>query len=118
MPHRPSILFIITGDPRTTQKTAEAIRIAAGVGAWQKAHVTVYLRGAAVQALEEYTDEFVDGDNFPRYLPLVLESSRTLYVEKGAPLLPAPGKASVKYQEITDSELAALCARSTYVSRF
>jgi hypothetical protein len=118
MAAKPSILFIISADPRTSKKTAEAVRIAAGVGAWQKADVTIYLRDAAVQALGEFADELEDGDNFPRYLPLIVENGNTIYVQKNAPGLPPQKKASVKYQPITDTELARLCAQSTYTARF
>src|ERR1043165_156816 len=102
----PSALFIITGDPRTSAKPAEGIRIAAGVGTWKKADVTVYLRGPAVLALSEYPDEFVDEDNFSRYFPIVGEFGRPIYVQKSAPLLREIGEAALTYEEIDDAQLA------------
>jgi hypothetical protein len=113
-----SALFIVTGDPRTSPKPAEAIRIAAGVGTWKKADITVYLHGPAVLALSEYTDELVDEDNFFRYLPIVGEFGRPIYVEKGAPLLSEIGEAPLKYEEIDEARLAEMAASSRYVVRF
>jgi hypothetical protein len=115
---KPSALFIITGDPRTSAKPAEAIRIAAGVGTWKKTEISIYLRGPAVLALSEYVDEFVDEDNFSRYFPIVGEFGRPIYVEKGAALLGEIGESPLKWQEVDDAELARIAAESRYVLRF
>src|SRR3954470_5204097 len=105
---KPSALFIITGDPRTSAKPAEAIRIAAGVGTWKKVDVTVYLRGPAVLALSEFVDEFIDEDNFSRYFPIVGEFGRPIYVQRGAPLLGDIGESPLKFEEVDDAQLAKL----------
>jgi hypothetical protein len=115
---RPSLLFVITEDPRRSARPAEAIRIAAGVGTWQKADVRVYLRGAAVWALSEFTDELVDEDNYTRYLPIVREWGHPVYVQGKAPSLGEIGEATLAYEQIDDSQLAALAARTTCVLRF
>jgi sulfur relay (sulfurtransferase) DsrF/TusC family protein len=115
---KPSALFIVTGDPRTSAKPAEAIRIAAGVGTWKKADISVYLRGAAVLSLSEYVDEFVDEDNFTRYFPIVGEFGRPIYVQRGAELLSEIGDSPLKFEEIDDARLANLAADSDYVLRF
>ena len=114
----PSLLFIITGDPRSSARPAEAIRIAAGTGAWKKTDISVYLRGDAVLALSEFADEFVDEDNFTRYLPIVGEFGRPIYAQRGAPLLKEIGEAALKFEEIDDDRLAAMAANSNYVLRF
>ncbi len=115
---KPTALFIITGDPRTSGKTAEAIRIAAGVGTWKKTDITVYLRGPAVLALSEYVDEFIDEDNFARYFPIVGEFGRPIYAQRGAPLLSEVGNSPLKFEEIDDVQLARLAAQSKYVLHF
>ncbi len=115
---KPTALVIITGDPRASARPAEAIRIAAGVGAWKKADILVYLRGPAVLALSEYADEFIDEDNYTRYFPIVREFGRPIYVEKAAPLLADIGDSQFKYEEITDAQLAKLSAGCNYVLRF
>ncbi len=113
-----SVLFIVSGDPRNSPRPAEAIRIAAGVGAWKKADITFYLRNAAVLALSEFADEFVDEDNYTRYLPIIAEFGRPIYVQKNARELSEIGDTSFKIKEISDDELADLAAKSNYVVRF
>ena len=114
----PSVLFIVTGDPRTSHRPAEAIRIAAGVGTWKKVDITMYLREAAVLALSEWVDEFVDEDNYTRYFPIVGEFGRPVYVQRGTPALKKLGEPTLKFEEIDDARLATLAAQSAYVVHF
>ena len=114
----PGILFIIASDPRTSPRPAEAVRIAAGVCAWRKVAVTVYLRGAAVLALSEFPDDLADGDVFSRYLPLVRESGGLICAQHGAVLLNDLGGSPVSFHETGDDELAALVTKNDYVVRF
>ncbi len=113
----PRVLFIVTGDPRTSHRPAEAIRIAAGVGTWKKADITVYLRGPAVLALSEWADEFIDEDNYTRYFPIVAEWPRPIYAQQGAPELADLGEPALKFQEIDDTALAVLAAEQHFVVR-
>jgi hypothetical protein len=115
---KPSLLILVESDPRNSPRPAEAVRIAAGVCAWNKADVTLCLRGPAVLALGEYTDDLVDDDNFVRYLPILRESGRAVCVEQGAPLLSELGEATLPFQPIGDAQLAALAGRHTSVLRF
>ena len=112
------MLFIVTGDPRTSPRPAEAVRIAAGVSAWRKVAVTVYLRDAAVLALSEFPDHLADGDNFSRYLPLLEESGGLICAQRGAALLKDIGHAPVSFHETGDDELAALVTKNDCVVRF
>jgi hypothetical protein len=114
----PGMLFVIATDPRSSPRPAEAIRIAAGVGAWKRVMVTVYLCDAAVLALSEYPEELVDGENFSRYLPLVAECGGSIRAQRGAPLLRAVGQTPVSFRETGEEELAALVASHDYVVRF
>lgn len=115
---KPSVLVIISGDPRTSARPAEAIRIAAGVGTWKKVDVSVYLRDAGVLALSEFPDDLMEEDNYTRYFPIVGEFGRPVYVQKGAALLADIGQATLPFEEISDDQLAALAARHQYVLRF
>ena len=112
------VLFIITSDPRRSTRPAEAVRIAAGVGAWRKVAVTLYLRGAAVLALSEFPDELADGDNFSRYLPLVGESGGLICAQRGVALLKDIGHSPVPFHETDDDELAALVMKNDCLVRF
>jgi hypothetical protein len=113
-----SALFVVTGDPRISGTVAEAIRIAAGVGAWKKVQVALYLHGPAVLALSEFPDELVDEDHFTRYLPLVGEAGRPIFVEKDSSLLDQLGVPSQPFQAISVAELRQLAAEHRYLLRF
>jgi hypothetical protein len=106
------VLIIVTGDPRKSGRPAEAVRIAAGVGVWKKSDITVYLRGDAVRALAETEEDFAD------YWPLLVESGQPVRVEKNAAALREIGPPALPIQEITDAQLAKLCAEQTCVMRF
>jgi hypothetical protein len=115
---KPSALFVIESDPRQNGRPAEAVRIAAGVGAWKKINVAVYLREAAVLVLGEEAEALVDGENYTRYLPVLRESGGPVYVQKGAALLGELGRAASPFEEISDAQLAAMAADSGSVLRF
>ena len=115
---KPSLFFIISTDPRTSARPAEAIRIAAGVGTWKKANVRVYLRGPAVLALTEFPDELIEEDNLTRYLPIVGEFGYPVFVEKGSEFIAELGESPLPFQETDDATLAKLCAESTSVLHF
>jgi hypothetical protein len=114
----PRVLFIITGDPRTSPRPAEAVRIAAGLGAARRVDVAVYLRGAAIRTLAESAEGLMDEDNFARYWPLLAETSRLIYVQQHATALREIGQGSVSFAEISDDQLAELAAGQSCVLRF
>ena len=115
---RPSVLFVITSDPRLSHRPAEAVRVAAGVGVWKRADVTVYFRGSAVLALGEWVDELRDEDNYTRYLPLLAELGRPFFVQAGAPELKELGTSLFSFEAIDETQLARLAADATAVLRF
>jgi hypothetical protein len=115
---KPSALFVIESDPRRSGRPAEAVRIAAGVGAWKKVEVAVYLRQAAVLVLGEEAEALVDGENYALYLPVLRELGRPFYVQKGAALLGELGQAASPFEEISDEELAGMAAARGCVLRF
>lgn len=111
-------LFVIASDPRNSHRPAEAIRIAAGIGVWKQVDVLIYLHNAAVLALSEYSDELVDEEHYTRYLPLLRESGRPIYVQRGSPWLAQMGQPSLPFEEISESHLANLAAQSSSVVHF
>lgn len=115
---KPGALFVIESDPRHSGRPAEAVRIAAGVGAWRKVEVAVYLRAAAVLILGEEAGELMDGENYARYLPVLRELGRPVYVQKGAAALGQLGQAALPFEEIPDEQLAAMAAARACVLRF
>lgn len=115
---KPRVLFIVTGDPRNSPRPAEAVRIAAGVGTWQRSDISVYLRGEAILALGESTGELIDEENFINYWPILAEARQRVYVQKNAEALGKLGTSAAPYTEISDAELAKLAAEQTSVIRF
>jgi hypothetical protein len=115
---KPAALFIIDSDPRRSPRPAEAVRIAAGVGAWKKVQVGLYLREAAVLILGEQAEALVDGEHFARYLPVLRELGRPVYVQKGAAALGQLGQAALPFEEISDPQLAGLAAARPCLLRF
>lgn len=113
-----SALFIVQSDPRTSPRPAEAIRIAAGVGTWRKVEVTLALLGPATLALSEFPDDLIDEDNYLRYLPIVGEWGRPIYVQQDSPFLSDLGPSPVPFETIDLPRLAALAARHDCVLRF
>jgi len=115
---KPRVLFIVTGDPRTSQRPAEAVRIAAGVGVWKRADISVYLREEAVLALGESAGGLVDEEDYAQYWSMLAESSQPIYVQKNAAALRNLGPAAIPFAEISDDQLAELTAGQTCVIRF
>jgi hypothetical protein len=114
----PKTLVIIETDPRTSARPAEGIRIAAGIGAWKKTDVTLLLRGpVAGYSLQEYADELVDEDNFTRYLPLVVESERPIYLEDSFTDVAALEGSPWKYEVISAARTMELIRANDYLIR-
>lgn len=113
-----TILFVVGSDPRASARPAEAVRIAAGVGAWKTVDVILYLHGPAVLALSDSPEEWFDADHFLDYFPVVREFGRPVYVQKGNPFLNALGQPTCPAQELSEDELAGLTAKCDYLARF
>ena len=114
----PKTLVIIETDPRTSARPAEGVRIAAGIGAWKKTDVTLLLRGpVAGYSLQEYADELVDEDNFTRYLPIVVEGPRPIYLEDTFTDVAALEGSPWKYEIIPATKTAELIRGNDYLIR-
>jgi hypothetical protein len=113
----PPLLVIVTADPRTSPRAAEAVRIAAGAGAWQRVTISLYLADAAVLAVGEQTDDLVDEEVFRQHLPDLVAAGQPVYVQAGNPWLKqqSPG---LRCREINEAQLAALAAHQKYLLRF
>ena len=115
---KPKVLFILTDDPRTSTRPAEAIRIAAGVQMWQMVEVNLYLRNTAVLALSEHTEELREGDSYGRYLANIADAGGQIYAQLGAPQRHESVSSALPFKEVNDQQLAALAASCDYVFRF
>jgi len=115
-PHR-RLLMIVTSDPRTSGRMAEAIRFAAGVTAWQKVDVTLYVGGDAVQGFLTGENEFIDEENIVDFLPLIAEHKQEIYVEQDHPVI-AANRDLIPYSQLDVNELASLSAEQDFIMRF
>jgi hypothetical protein len=113
----PRTLVLIETDPRTSARPAEGIRIAAGIGAWKKTDVTLLLRGPAGYSLQEYADELVDEDNFTRYLPIVVDGPRPVYIEESFADRAALDGSPWNYEIISREHAAQLVRENDYLIR-
>ena len=112
------VLIIVTADPRRSGRVAEAIRIAAGLRAWNALDVSLYFDGEAIRALAGFPEELEDGETIRRRLPEVVTRSRPAYVQRGAGELKGLSEIDVAAKEIDRGELAHLAAGSQCVMRF
>lgn len=114
---RSRLLMIVTSDPRTSGRLAEAIRFGAGVSAWQKVDVTLYLGGDAVQGLLTGENQFVDEDNIIDFLPLLAEHKQEVFVEQGHPIVNA-NRDQIPYAELDLKGLSRLTIEHDFIMRF
>jgi sulfur relay (sulfurtransferase) DsrF/TusC family protein len=112
------LILIVSSDPRRSGRVAEAVRIAAGVGVWQKVEATLYLRDEAVRALGESSENLVDEDDFPRYWPILAKAGPPVFVQQNAPALRQLDTPALAFTEISDQQLAELAAKQDCVLRF
>jgi hypothetical protein len=111
------LLIVVTSDPTRSGRLAEAIRLAAGVGAWQKVSVTLFVGGDAVAGLLPGEGRFVDEDNIVEFLPMLKERRQELYLEAGHPLLDSAADELV-FPALDAAGLAGLASRQDYVMQF
>lgn len=114
MPTLPRTLVVVSTDPRTSARPGEGVRIAAGVGTWRKTEMSLLLRGPAGYSLGEYVDELIDEDNFTRYLPIVAEFGRPIYLADDFTDVDALEGSPWKFQRVTEAEIARLYSEHEY----
>jgi len=115
-PANKSLIIVVSSDPRSSHRPAEAIRLAAGLAAWRKIDVTLFLTGPAVIAVNSDSDDFVDEESYRRYLPMFLECSRPLLVDAESAVPPMEQMAT--HRKVSHVEFAAETSRATYLMRF
>jgi hypothetical protein len=110
-----NVLLVVTADPRASGRAAEALRIAAGIGGWEKVSVKLCLCGEARRVLAETTDDLVNGEICEAYLPLLLEAEAKVHV------LASESENWASHPNVTSvtvSQLAAMGREAASVLRF
>jgi hypothetical protein len=114
----PRALVTVTEDPAASHRPAEAVRIAAGLGGWNKLEVDLLLQGPASRVLSPWAEEFVDGENYGHYLPILRERQRPAYLAPGAERFAEIGEATLPLQWLGEGGVAGLRARATHLLPF
>lgn len=112
-----NLLIKISSDPRKSPRPAEAVRIGAGVGAWNKVKVHLLLEGPAVLCLDEFADELTQGELFTQYLPSIVNHGGRILVPEGTATLQSI-RPAVSFEKVTASEIAAFTGSMDHVMQF
>lgn len=113
----PKILLVVDSDPRASARPAEAMRLAAGLGAWKNMELQLYFTGDALWAFDESV-EVCDGEIIRRCLPLLTEADSPLLVPPGGKPFVQRASAPVFCRELDAAAIAAIAAESHCVLRF
>jgi hypothetical protein len=112
-----TLLIKIASDPRKSPRPAEAVRIGAGVGAWNKVQVHLLLEGPAAHCLDEFADELNNGELFPQYLPSIFNHGGRIVVDDTNPLLNSL-KPQIPVERLPAPEIAHLTRTVDHVMTF
>lgn len=115
-----SALFVIASDPLTSPRPAEAVRIAAGLGSWQRIRVHVYVHDAALEGLTAAPGQVRDEECFHQYLPLLVENNPQALLVSDRARVEAleTDRGPVALLKTSDQRLAALALKCSWVMRF
>jgi hypothetical protein len=112
------ILVLITGDPMTSARPGEAIRIALGLGSGVHS-ATVVLRGPAVGLLFPEAEDSASAEEVEKYLPSLGEAlDPGFYVERDALTGRDPADSEFRMIPIDSPAIAELIAKADRVITF
>lgn len=111
-------LFVMASDPRVSRLPAEGIRIAAGVSAWRKTTISLYVGTGMLDAFGGAA-EILDHEVIIQYLPDLLPALDRLLLpaEAGAGAPPPPFE-TANWSRVHRADLARWMARCPFVLRF
>jgi hypothetical protein len=112
-----NLLIKISTDPRKSPRAAEAVRIGAGVGAWNKVKVHLLLEGPAVLCLDEFADELKQGELFTQYLPGILSHGGRILVDENSPSLNSI-KPGMNFEKVPAAEISQFVKSVDHVMEF
>lgn len=113
-----SLLFIVRGDPRTSPRPAEALRIVAGLCAVQQVSVRLVLMGPAVRLLSQETGELWEADQVERCRAMLVDSEPRVLIRNGSLQENGVGVSAVPCREVSNEALARISAESDSVALF
>lgn len=115
MPSEPTLLVLIYADPEKSGLTAEALRIAMGLGTGRR-RLTLVLMGPAAKVLGPDLDDLVDGEMIENHLDVFAEWGTPFFAGGAGPgdLADAP----LEVAPIDDAGLARAVAEADHVMVF
>ena len=112
-----SVLIIVSSDPRTSGRPAEAVRMAAGLSTHGRLAVTLCLRGRALDVFRTSAEDLVDGDHFEDYLP-ILAGVGTIGIVGDLTEVRGENLGSLKLERLSEDELEKRISSSDRTIRF
>ena len=114
-----NLLIRVESDPRESARPAEAVRIGAGVGAWNKVKVHFVFVGPAVMCLDEFADELKEGELFAQYLPSIAQHGGRIVVdESSATLKGIQPTSALQFEKLSSAAIEQLQHEADHVMRF
>ena len=112
-----TLLIKIVSDPRKSPRPAEAVRIGAGVGAWNKVKVHLLLEGPAVFCLDQFADELNQGELFTQYLPSILAHGGRIITDQANPIHNSI-KPALAFEQLSTHEIQNFAQQSDHIMEF
>lgn len=112
-----AVLVIAGSDPRTSGRTAEAVRMAAGLSTHERLAVMLCLKGNALEVFQTSPEDLVDGDHFNDYLPVLAEAG-TIGIVGGPTEARSENFGSLKLERLSEEELEKRISSSDRTIRF
>ncbi len=110
------MLVLISADPRTSHRAAEAVRVAAGLAAVSGRKVEACFCQAAALMLVRSPARLVEAEAIGSALPVLERHAAAVWAESGDPCL--EGEPRIAFERIGLEDLVRLVRRQERVIRF
>ena len=114
---KPTLLVVIYSDPEKSGLTAEALRMAMGLGTGNR-KLEIALMGPAAQVLTEDVDELVDGEMIETNLDVLADWDLPFHVDRRATERYDLEDAPVDVVAVDGPDLAGMMTRARHVMVF
>ena len=112
-----SVVIIVSTDPRCDPRTAEALRVAAGLAVNERLRIEVFLHGEAARLLDPRVDPSWLDETRSRHTQILLDQRVPIRVLQDNPALTSQVDVGVLTLSSSD-QIAALCAGADALIRF
>ena len=111
------VLMRVTGDPRSSHKPAESVRVGIGLGAWSQVEVNFCFEGQSARVFADDWTGLVSEDALERFVPSLWDWPRPLYLLSPPTDALGKGKGDGRFGILTSEELCRLVAEHDVVVR-